>query len=56
VAAYGLPAGRLWVMPEGQQSRAVRTRLRWLAPQALARGWAVTDRLHVHVWGAARGH
>jgi 7-carboxy-7-deazaguanine synthase len=56
VAAYGLPAGRLWVMPEGQQSRAVRARLRWLAPQALARGWAVTDRLHVHVWGAARGH
>lgn len=56
VTAYGVPAGRTWVMPEGVDTAAVRRGLRWLVPAALARGWNVTDRLHVHVWGAARGH
>ncbi len=56
VAAYGLPAGRVWVMPEGVRSATVQRGLRWLVPLAVTRGWSVSDRLHVHVWGDARGH
>lgn len=52
---YRIPAARLFVMPEGTSSAALRDRSRWLAEEALAHGWRFTDRLHIHLYGDTRG-
>ncbi|MFN3553401.1 MAG: 7-carboxy-7-deazaguanine synthase QueE, partial [Novosphingobium meiothermophilum] len=33
----------------------LRERARWLAEEALDRGWRFTDRLHIHLYGDTRG-
>lgn len=53
VAACGL--GPVWAMPEGTDAATVLARLRELAPHVLARGWNLTPRLHVLLWGDRRG-
>lgn len=45
----------VWVMPEGTDAAALTARMQALAPAALARGWHLTPRLHVHLWGDRRG-
>ena len=45
----------VWVMPEGTTSGAVLAGTRALADPVLARGWNLTTRLHVLVWGDERG-
>lgn len=45
----------VWVMPEGTDSPTVMARLRELAGPVLARGWNLTPRLHILVWGDERG-
>jgi organic radical activating enzyme len=50
-----LPAGRIFLMPEGTDSATINTRLRWLAPLALEHGLRLTDRLHIHLYGDTRG-
>ncbi|MEO7443685.1 MAG: 7-carboxy-7-deazaguanine synthase QueE [Acidimicrobiales bacterium] len=45
----------VWVMPEGTDSSTVVARLRELAGPVLARGWNLTPRLHILVWGDERG-
>jgi 7-carboxy-7-deazaguanine synthase len=45
----------VWVMPEGTDEATVLARLRELAPAVVARGWNLTPRLHVLVWGDRRG-
>lgn len=45
----------VWLMPEGTDAATVLDRLRRLADPALARGWNVTPRLHVLLWGDERG-
>jgi organic radical activating enzyme len=52
-AAYGLCP--VWVMPEGTSEQAVLDGMRAVAGEALARGWCVSGRLHVLLWGDARG-
>ncbi|WP_068074886.1 7-carboxy-7-deazaguanine synthase QueE [Novosphingobium lentum] len=52
---YAIPAARLFVMPEGIDSATLRERERWLADEALARGWRLSDRLHIHLYGDTRG-
>lgn len=53
--AHAIPPERLFVMPEGTDSAALRHRSRWLAEAVLARGWRFTDRLHIHLYGDTRG-
>jgi 7-carboxy-7-deazaguanine synthase len=53
VAAYGLAP--VWVMPEGTDAATVSGRLAALADGVVARGWNLTTRLHVLVWGDERG-
>ena len=53
VAECGLEP--VWVMPEGTDTATLLTRLRELAPDVLARGWNLTPRLHVLLWGDRRG-
>lgn len=53
--AYGIPAERIFLMPEGRDSETLRARLRWLAGQCAERGYNLTDRLHIHLYGDTRG-
>ena len=52
---YAIPSERLYVMPEGTESAALRARSRWLAEAAQGNGWRFTDRLHIHLYGDTRG-
>ena len=45
----------VWVMPEGVTPDGVTARSRELAEAVLARGWNLTTRLHVLLWGDERG-
>lgn len=47
--------GDVWLMPEGTDAAALGERLRWIAPAAIERGWNVTTRLHIALWGNERG-
>lgn len=52
---HGIDPARLFVMPEGTDSETLRARSKWLAEEALTRGWRFTDRLHIHLYGDTRG-
>ncbi|NLR72207.1 7-carboxy-7-deazaguanine synthase QueE [Novosphingobium sp. ERN07] len=52
---FGIASDHLFVMPEGTASAILRERSRWLAEEALERGWRFTDRLHIHLYGDTRG-
>lgn len=54
VAECGLAP--VWVMPEGTDEGTVLARMRALAPHVVARGWNLTTRLQILLWGAERGH
>lgn len=45
----------VWVMPEGTDAETIVTRSRALIEPVLARGWNLTTRLHVLLWGDRRG-
>ena len=45
----------VWVMPEGTDAATLLARLQALAPHVVARGWNLTPRLHVLLWGDRRG-
>lgn len=53
VASFGVSP--VWVMPEGTSAEAVRKGLAAVADEAIARGWNLTTRLHVELWGDKRG-
>ena len=45
----------VYVMPEGTAADVVGERLRAIADPVLARGWNITTRLHIEIWGDRRG-
>lgn len=45
----------IWIMPEGTQAEVIRDRLESLANDVLERGWNLTTRLQVEIWGNRRG-
>ncbi|WP_344573508.1 7-carboxy-7-deazaguanine synthase QueE [Streptomyces lunalinharesii] len=45
----------VWIMPEGQVPAEVGQHLSALGDEVVARGWNLTTRLHVAVWGDRRG-
>ena len=53
--AHALPPARILLMPEGRDAATLRARMAWLAPLCLARGYALSDRLHIHLSGDTRG-
>lgn len=53
VAAFGVSP--VWVMPEGTSADVVRSRMAALADEVIARGWNLSPRLHVELWGDRRG-
>ncbi len=52
---YAIPSPRIFLMPEGTDTATLRERQQWLAPLCLAHGFRLSDRLHIHLWGDARG-
>ncbi|MEU3355153.1 7-carboxy-7-deazaguanine synthase QueE [Streptomyces sp. NPDC037389] len=50
---YGLDP--VWVMPQATTAAAVTSGMRALADAAIERGWNVSPRLHVLLWGDERG-
>lgn len=53
VAECGLDP--VWIMPEGTDAAVLLARMRELVPHILERGWNLTARLHVLLWGDRRG-
>lgn len=53
VARFGLT--EVWVMPEGTTPRAVVNGMRALVPVVVERGYRISPRLHVLMWGDERG-
>ena len=51
----GVAMHDVWVMAEGTDPDRVISRSRELADSVLARGWNMTTRLHVLLWGDERG-
>lgn len=45
----------VWIMPEGRTAATVGRHLAALGDEVVARGWNLTTRLHVVVWGDKRG-
>lgn len=45
----------VWIMPEGTDPATLMARARELAEPVLERGWNLTPRLHVLLWGDQRG-
>ncbi len=52
---FGIPAGKILVMPEGRSSDELDRHALEVAPRCIARGWRFCDRLHVRLWGDRRG-
>ncbi len=45
----------VWVMPEGTTTERLLDVMRVLADEVVGRGWNLSTRLHVMLWGDARG-
>jgi len=52
---FGIPSGKILVMPEGRSSAELDRHALEIAPRCIARGWRFCDRLHVRLWGDRRG-
>ncbi len=52
---YGVPAGRVVLMPEGTSAGVVAERSKWVMEEAVLRGFRFSSRLHVLLWGTERG-
>ena len=43
-------------MPQGKSIIELEEHMAVIADDAIARGWNITPRTHVAIWGAKRGH
>ncbi len=44
-----------YLMPQGVTKESIDEKLKWIVPMALEYGFAVSDRLHLRLWGKQRG-
>jgi len=51
-----LPEEHIWVMPEGADYDTHLKHLRELAQPIIDKGWQLSSRLHIIIWGTERGH
>lgn len=56
VEGFAIPNSRVWIMPEGIDHETITSRLRMLAEPVIKRGWNLTSRMHISIWGPKRGH
>jgi 7-carboxy-7-deazaguanine synthase len=45
----------VWILPQATDAGALRRGMKALAPDVLARGWNLSGRLHIDLWGDVRG-
>ncbi len=55
IATHTIPRNRVWLMPEGRDSAALRARSIWLADICSKHELNFSDRLHIHLYGDTRG-
>ncbi|HWU01816.1 MAG TPA: 7-carboxy-7-deazaguanine synthase QueE [Novosphingobium sp.] len=55
VKVHDIAPARLYLMPEGRDSKTLRERSVWLAEMCSSLGFGFTDRLHIHLSGDTRG-
>lgn len=55
VRLLGIPPGLVQIMPEGTDPDMLSARLRKLADPAITAGYSLTTRMHILLWGDARG-
>ena len=55
VDGNGIEPATVWIRPEGTDAATLTRRLHVLAGPARHRGWNLTTRLHVVLWGNERG-
>lgn len=51
-----IPDRNIWIMPEGRSIEELDKHMAIIAEDAIARGWNITPRTHVAIWGSKRGH
>lgn len=56
IRQFKIPREAVWIMPEGANAADHTLTLRRLADYVIDRGWNLSTRLHVLVWGQSRGH
>lgn len=56
VAALALMPERVWIMPEAVTLQALVDGMRNLAPGVYDRGWSLSGRTQIMLWGDERGH
>lgn len=54
-ALYSIPANRIYMMPEGTDSRTIIANGRAIMGEVVRRRFNFTDRLHIHLFGDHRG-
>ena len=52
---YGLPPGRIILLPEGTTVDAVEHRSQWISEACAREGFRFSTRLHILLWGDKRG-
>jgi organic radical activating enzyme len=45
----------VWIMPEGTDGATLERRSAELSEEVIRRGWNLTTRLHILIWGDRRG-
>lgn len=55
ITRFNLPHERVMLMPEGTDSDTLRKRQAWLGNVCLERGYGMSDRLQIHLYGDKRG-
>lgn len=55
VDEYGIPARSMWLMPVGRTPHNILVNGKSLSGHAIERGWNLSTRLHVLLWGDERG-
>lgn len=55
IERHGLPSHRVMLMPEGMNSEAIERHAAGIASTCIERGWRLSPRLHISIWGARRG-
>ncbi|MEM9739885.1 MAG: 7-carboxy-7-deazaguanine synthase QueE [Pseudomonadota bacterium] len=55
VGAVQMPAQRVWLMPEGTDSKTLCARMGWIREACAAYGYQASDRLQIHAHGDTRG-
>ena len=53
--AHGFAHSAVWIMPEGTDAATLERRSADLADDVVKRGWNLTTRLHIILWGNRRG-